>query len=139
MSTMPDLVGLNYLTAVNTLILEQLIPNDGSVPVSANPLPTAEYFGIWPLAVLYDADSEPGVVVNQFPPAGASVSVQSTWGPGETYTPSIALQVGKPAMAVSGLFWAGAFDSGAVQALFEQMSGLVGVGIVGLQIVGSTP
>ena len=51
MSTMPDLVGLNYLTAIAALIEADIVPNDGSVPSADNPPPMVGYFDPWPVGI----------------------------------------------------------------------------------------
>ena len=107
---MPNLVGLNYRVAIATLIEADIIPNDGSVPSLANPPAMVGYFSPWPVGIDWQAGIAEGVVAEQQPAAGQPVTVSSTWGPNESYTPPIVLTVGAPRVAVSGQFTAGAFS-----------------------------
>jgi hypothetical protein len=110
MPTMPNLVGLNWRAATVALIEADVIPNDGSVPWSANPPPTVGYFSPWPVAINWQPGTPEGTVTAQVPAAGQPVTVPVSWGVGETYTPPITLTVNAPRMAVSSQFTAGAFS-----------------------------
>lgn len=110
MPTMPNLVGLNYRAATAVLIEAGVVPNDGSVPSSANPPATVGYFAPWPVAINWQPGAPADMVTAQNPAAGQSVTVSPTWGPGESYTAPITLTVNAPRVAVSSQFTAGAFS-----------------------------
>lgn len=139
MATMPDLVGLNYRAAIFQLIEAGILPNDGSVPAIDKPPPTVGYFSPWPLGASFTPDVPPGVVSRQYPSRGLPVNVSSQLSAGSGYSPSIALEIGRFPMAVSNLYSFGAYDSNMVASLFApkgSSSGVVGIGLVGLMIVG---
>ncbi len=107
---MPNLVGMLIQEAIDTLILENIIPNDGSVPTAMNPPGVVGYFDPWPVGIRWEKGSPVNVVTAQSPAAGQPVTVTNQWGPGESYTPPIILTANAPTVAVSSQFYAGAFS-----------------------------
>jgi hypothetical protein len=110
MATMPNLVGLNWRAATVALITANIVPNDGSVPTSANPPATVGYFSPWPVAIKWQQGTPVEIVTAQSPAAGQPVNVINSTPVSETYTPPITLTVNQPKLGVSSQFTAGAFS-----------------------------